>query len=151
VYDDWRQPQLQAEAGKRGLSAGGSNDEIKARLEQDDDEKRIAALLGDDTAPPETSPAQPASQPTATPPAAPPEPAATQAEPTPPPHEYTARYECRGELSTGTHEDNRFRAYEQAIRDGYVPRGGLSAVYRSGFETVNGVRHAVYKVTLKKQ
>jgi len=152
AYDDWRQPQLQAEAGRRGLSAGGSNEEIKARLEDDDDKQRIAALLGDDDEPDtETPAAQPSSPPAAAPPAAPPESEATQAEPAPPLHEYTARYECRGELSTGTHEDNRYRAYEQAIRDGYIPRGGLSAVYRSGFEQVNGVRHAVYKVTLKKQ
>jgi len=148
VYDDWRQPQLQAEAAKRGLSGGGSNDEIKARLEQDDDEQRIKQLLGDgDGGEPD---AQPASPPAATS-AAPPEPEATQAEPTPPPKEYTAKFECRGELSTGTHEDNRFRAYDQAVRAGHTPRGGLAAAYRSGFEDVNGVRHAVYKVTLTKQ
>ena len=134
VYDDWRQPQLQAEAAKRGLSGGGSNDEIKARLEQDDDEKRITQLLGDDT--PGPTPTQPA-----TPPA--PDPEATQAEPKPPMHEYTARFECHGELSTGTHEDNRYRAYNEAIREGYVPRGGLAGVYRSGFETVNKDRKSV--------
>jgi hypothetical protein len=146
VYDDWKQAQLQAEAGKRGLSAGGSNEEIKARLEDDDDKKRIAALLGDDDEPDAEPPASPA---TTTQPTAPPE--SESAEPEPPLKEYTARYECRGELSTGTHEDNRQRAYDQAVRDGYIPRGGLAAAYRSGFETVNGVRHAVYKVTLKKQ
>jgi len=145
VYDDWKQPQLQAEAGKRGLSAGGSNDELKARLEDDDDKQRIAALLGDDE--PDTEPPA-AGQ---TPPAAPdPEPT-NKDEPNPPLKEYTAKFECRGELSTGTHEDNRLRAYDQAVRAGHTPRGGLAAAYRSGFEDVKGVRHAVYKVTLTKQ
>jgi hypothetical protein len=145
VYDDWKQPQLQAEAGKRGLSAGGSNDELKARLEDDDDKQRIAALLGDDE--PDTEPPA-AGQ---TPPAAPDPESTGKDAPDPPLKEYTAKFECRGELSTGTHEDNRLRAYDQAVRAGHTPRGGLAAAYRSGFEDVNGVRHAVYKVTLTKQ
>lgn len=145
VYDDWKQPQLQAEAGKRGLSAGGSNDELKARLEDDDDKQRIAALLGDDE--PDTEPPA-AGQ---TPPAAPDPESTSKDAPDPPLKEYTAKFECRGELSTGTHEDNRLRAYDQAVRAGHTPRGGLAAAYRAGFEDVNGVRHAVYKVTLTKQ
>lgn len=151
VYDDWRQPQLQAEAAKRGLSGGGSNDEIKARLEQDDDEQRIKQLLGDGDEPSTEPPAAEPAKAGQTPPAAPdPEPT-NKDEPNPPLKEYTAKFECRGELSTGTHEDNRLRAYDQAVRAGHTPRGGLAAAYRSGFEDVNGVRHAVYKVTLTKQ
>lgn len=169
LYSDWKQPQLQAEASKRTLSAAGTNAEIIARLEQDDLERANASddLLNDlEPAAPVVPPqVAPVAEPQLTiQPAAPGQPAGPQPpiqmyylpaptpEPVAPPvaktHEVT--YPCHNELSTGMHEENRLRAYHDTIAAGLSPRGGLGGVSRTGFRQVDGARHAVYEVLLQR-
>lgn len=147
TYDGWKQPQLQAEASKRGLSAGGSNDEIAARLEEWDaahpggDED----LLGDDT-PPVQSPTAPAA-------ATQPDEPTNKAAPAAPVRQgktFETSFPCPGELSTGMHTEYRQQAYARALAAGLTPRGGLAGVSRINFAEVDGQRHAVYSVVLSR-
>ena len=158
VYEDWKQPQLQAEASRRGLSAGGTNAEIAARLEESDQQMAAADraavsdddLLGDDTptvpAPSDAPAAAPVTPVTAPPPAA--EPTPVVAKPKGP---FETSFPCSGELSTGMHNEYRERAYAQALAEGLMPRGGLAGVSRTAFRDINGARHAVYQVVLQRQ
>lgn len=159
VYDDWKQPQLQAEASKRGLSAGGTNAEIAARLDEWDAAHPDDDLLNDDSAGADanaadlTPPAAPAAAPgtpvTAPPPAA--EPASTPAAPAKPAKSYVTSFPCHGELSTGMHNEYREQAYARALAAGLTPRGGLAGVSRIDFRNIDGARHAVYEVVLQRQ
>lgn len=144
AYDDLTNDQLKALLATRDLPVSGTKPELLARLEQNDLEKANAGnddlLDGDADQPP--APGEP------TPPAAPDEPAG----PTEQPKSVLFKYPCYGELSTGAHEDNRRRAYSDAVAAGHAPKGGLAAVHRARFEEVPGKgRHAVYEVTLRKQ
>ena len=159
VYDGKHKEELQEIARTRGLAVSGTNPELTARLEQYDTEHAgdDDLLTGLDNPPP-PPPAEPSTPPqTAAPasapnpsPAAPAQPAAAPDEPAPPPKTIDYTYPCPGELSTGVHEDNRVRAYHQAVTDGYIPRGGLAGVHRSGWAQKGDGRHAVYTVTLRK-
>lgn len=146
AYDGWKQPQLQAEASKRGLSAGGSNDEIIARLEEwDAAHPGDEDLLGDDT-PPAEAPAAPAA-PAA---AARVDDTAVAAAPPRQGKTYETSFPCPGELSTGMHTEYRQQAYARALAAGLTPRGGLAGVSRIRFSEVDGQRHAVYSVVLSR-
>jgi len=160
VYDDWKQPQLQAEASKRGLSAGGSNDEIKARLEEWDATHPDEDLLSDapaeqgsdgvaSPAPSVAPAAAPGTPVTAPPPAA--DSDTVREAPKPPPKFYETTFPCSGELSTGMHNEYREQAYARALAAGLAPRGGLAGVSRVDFRNVDGARHAVYQVVLQRQ
>ena len=145
TYDDWKQPQLQAEASRRGLSAGGSNAEIIVRLEEWDaahpggDEDLLG---GDDT--PSTEPTPPP------PPVAQNDEATVAAAPARPGKAYVTSFPCPGELSTGMHTEYRQQAYARALAAGLAPRGGLAGVSRTGWTEVDGQRHAVYSVVLSR-
>ena len=161
LYDEWKQQQLQAEASKRGLSAGGSNAELVARLEEHDaDQDLLGLATGEPTAAPVATP--PAAVPPAVDPdyaeflawkqnkakdAAAAETARAAIDPTA--RSYIARYPVRGELSTSMNEDNRMRAYQEAIDAGLAPRGGMAGVCRIGWE--HGQSIAVYEVILQRQ
>lgn len=132
-YDDWKQPQLQAEASKRDLSAGGSNAEIIARLEEWDAAHPDEDLLDN---PPDDSPLQD-------------EDTAKEA-PKPPAKSYETSFSCPGELSTGMHNEYREQAYARALAEGLSPRGGMAGVSRTGFKDIDGRRHAVYSVVLAR-
>lgn len=166
VYDDWKQPQLQAEASRRGLSAGGTNAEIAARLDEwdathpDDDLLNDEAPAGPDaTAADLNPPAAPAAAPA--PPVAPPPSAAEPPAPmfetsfnpsgAKPKGTFETSFPCSGELSTGMHNEYREQAYVRALAAGLTPRGGLAGVSRTAFRDVNGARHAVYQVVLQRQ
>lgn len=150
LYDEWKQNQLQAELSSRSLSAAGSNEELRARLEEND----ANDLLKDDepaAAPPAATDPEMAEflawkQQRAT--AAP-----TAAEPPaqPPRGTFTVKYPVRGELSTSMHEDNRQRAYDDAIAAGHAPRGGLAGVARTGWDRTHGKNDAIYEVLLARQ
>lgn len=157
IYDGWKQNQLQAELSSRQLSAAGTNEELKARLEENDTENDL--LKGLDVQPPAAAdPAPPV--------AADPEMAefltwkqqrAAAATPNPvespgrsPRGTYVVKYGVRGELSTSMHEDNRQRAYDDAIAAGYTPRGGLAGVCRIGWDRTGGKNDAIYEVMLTR-
>lgn len=159
IYDGWKQNQLQAELSSRQLSAAGSNDELKARLEENDAENDL--LKGLDGQPPATpGPTSAAVDPEEmaeflawkqqrSAPAA-----ASNPDETPgrsPRGTYIVKYPVRGELSTSMHEDNRQRAYDDAITAGHTPRGGLAAVCRIGWDRTGGKNDAIYEVTLTRQ
>lgn len=144
-YDKWAQPSLKEELAKRGLATSGTNPELVERLREWDAANADDDLLGGD--PP-------------TPPVAPPAPYAVQAPPAAPatpepeqekPRVFHAKYEVRGELSTSMNEDNRYRAYQEAIDAGHAPRGGLAGVCRIRMERgPAGTQLAVYEVLLAR-
>jgi len=135
-YDSMNKEQLKDEAGKRGLPVSGTVPELVERLQANDNDD----LLGD-VKPPAPEPAAPAA---AAPAAEPP------SEPTPPPTSFKAYYDCPGELSTGVHQENVRRCWDDAVAAGYSPRGGAYAAARIGFETRGGKRYAVYEIPLHK-
>lgn len=147
MYDGMAYSDLQREAKDRQLAATGTTAELIARLEQADVE--LLTRL-------EQSPADPPAAPTPPPPpefdlgetpAPAPGPTGTTAEVVA--HEYKVAFPCPHDLSDGLHEEFRQRAYNQAIQKGHIPRGGLGPVARTGWATVNGMRHAVYAVPIR--
>jgi hypothetical protein len=167
LYDGWSQAQLQAACKDRELSAGGSNAEMTARLEEFDANQLLG---GDEPKPASAQPDPPAEgaadalaradeasdrddelhMATAPPPVDPPKGNGLQTRVASEQNLYRIAFSCPSELSTGLHEDFRLRAYNQAIEAGKTPRGGLAGVHRTGFSVINGVRHAIYAVSLRR-
>ena len=135
-YEGLNRDQLKAEAAKRGLPVGGTVLELVERLRDHDADDLL-------------SPAGPAGVSTPPPAERQPEP-----EPKPAPAEapkvFQALYECPGELSTGVHQENLRRCWNDAAEAGYEPRGGAYGAARTGFRTEKGKRYAVYEIGLRR-
>lgn len=160
-YEKWQQAALKEELASRQLPTSGTNPELAARL-RDSDTAAAASddLLGGTPPPPAPAPAQPQTAGLQIQPEVPPAPlgppqVVNMADPNPPAEPartYLARYEFRGDLSTSQHEDNRHRAYNEAIGKGLTPRGGLAGVSRIGMEAgPGGAQIAVYEVLLRRK
>lgn len=144
MYTDMKYADLQALAKERGLVATGTTAELAARLEQHDAEQLLG---GDDPAPVASTTVAPEIQPTD------PGPDRNQAVALPARSgPYRVSYPAPdGDVSTEQNNHYRLLAYNQAIADGFTPRGGLAGVSRIGWENKNGVKQAVYEVVTRKQ
>lgn len=140
-YTGWNKDQLKDEASKRGLPVSGTNQELIDRLVEHDNND----LLGPTDRPPAPSatPEAPTPPPAAETPTAAPAPAEA-------PKTFTVLYECPGELSTGVHQENLRRCWNDAAAAGHTPRGGAFAAARTGFTQRDGKRYAVYEIPLVK-
>lgn len=131
--EEMKKDQLQDEASKRGLPVSGTNPELIERIRTYDADPDN--LLGGDGGGPSTGGG---SAPQA--PSEPEKPRLTI---------FTAKYECPGELSTGVHQENVRRCWNDAQQAGYEPRGGAFAAGRTGFVVEGGKRYAVYTIPVR--
>lgn len=160
-FDNWKQAELQQACKERGLPATGSNAEMTDRLEQYEllnlEDKGDIEIAVDAPKPVEVDiPAgvvvqapPPAPQSAPSPPAPPVDPSpAVQAEPA-----KTAEvlFPCPAELSTGLHQEFVRQAIAQVTAQGHTPKGGDGGAHRTGWRLMNGVRHAVYEVILRRR
>lgn len=159
MFDGYKQAELQQACKERDLPASGSNAEMIDRLEQyellnQDDKGEIeikvepAVDLDTPTAPPVViPPAPPQSDPN------PPVPPVDTADggPVEAPRTLEVAFPCPAELSTGLHLEFARRAAEQARAQGHTPKGGDGGAHRTGWRVIDGVRHAVYEVHLRRR
>lgn len=159
MFDGMKQPELQQACRDRQipLPSGASNadlvrllDAYEASLLSDLGESVVEVAsrpvpvpdgdTGDAPPPPAPAPATPAA----------PEATETATDPTPVLSRFEMVYPCPALLSTEQHESLRYLAYDRAVAAGHQPKGGLAGVSRTGFRDIDGVRHAVYTVVLRK-
>lgn len=137
-YDSMNKDQLKDEAAARGLPVSGTVPELVQRLRDHDSDD----LLGDSAKPAKSDAPSDVSAPVVANPA-------PSAEPAPPLRVYRAKYECPGELSTGVHQENLRRCWQEASDAGHSPRGGAFGAAMTGFATEGGKRYALYEINLR--
>jgi hypothetical protein len=155
--------QLREECTTRGIPVSGTNPELIDRLNMYEAQRAEAEgsdvddddLLAAASVPAPAAPAVPSTPevPVMT------TPEATAANPTSvvdpsllPGNRYEVTFPCQSELSTGVHQDNLLRARDAAEQAGHTVRGDAAySASRTGFRTINGVRHAVYEVPIRKE
>jgi hypothetical protein len=166
AYDELLKDKLREMCDSRGLPVSGNKDELIARLEDDDDAQKAVDSDSDDLLDGIDDPSESHGEPPGGPDPgdATPSPIEDDGEPPEPPADdepgpvaadkpaerprwVDYPYPCPGELTNEAHYGWIHQSRQDALQAGLNPRGGG---YRERFEVVGGIRHAVYRVLLRR-